>query len=276
MAVTAKGVPYPGLDDSNDAPADITALAEWLDDHPGVRAMTTTMRDSLSGDDRWPGRAIVNVSTGRIEWWTGDRWETAALAGHSHTPGEIGAAPASHPHAASAINSGTFPVARGGTGRASLTAGSYLRGNGTDIVTLATPTNVRADIGAAAATDLASHVNAANPHSGSLSTSHVDSTVLRPGHVGRGVLGDYSFATDTAGWPTGITLANIDGGGSGSPPGSSNQDSFVVETRVVSATRVFQTATKVQQAGGLDAGRMLVRGNASTVNNTWSPWREAT
>lgn len=68
---------------------------------------------------------------------------------HSHTLTDLGAAAASHNHAAGDINSGTFSVARGGTGRSSLTSGYFLRGNGTGAVTLTAAADVVAAIGAA-------------------------------------------------------------------------------------------------------------------------------
>lgn len=52
------------------------------------------------------------------------------------TPGEVGAAPATHNHSASNITSGTLPVGRGGTGRTSLATGQVLVGNGSSLVTL--------------------------------------------------------------------------------------------------------------------------------------------
>src|SRR5690606_16449461 len=67
------------------------------------------------------------------------------------TPAMIGAAPASHNHSASQITSGTLPVARGGTGLSSLTAGSYLRASSSSAFELRTPAQVRSDIGAAPA-----------------------------------------------------------------------------------------------------------------------------
>ena len=63
---------------------------------------------------------------------------------------DIGAAASSHEHAAGDITSGSFGVARGGTGRSTLTSGSYLVGNGTSNVSLKTPSEVLSDIGAAA------------------------------------------------------------------------------------------------------------------------------
>ena len=50
------------------------------------------------------------------------------------TPANIGAAAASHNHAASAITSGTLGVARGGTGRDTLTANAIIAGNTTSAV----------------------------------------------------------------------------------------------------------------------------------------------
>jgi hypothetical protein len=57
--------------------------------------------------------------------------------------------PASHQHSAADITSGLLPVARGGTGAGSFTAGSYLLGNGTGAFAVRTPAQVLADIGAA-------------------------------------------------------------------------------------------------------------------------------
>lgn len=55
--------------------------------------------------------------------------------------------PTAHNHAASEVTSGIFPVARGGTGRSSLTAGRYLQGDGTNIVISRTNAEVRDDLG---------------------------------------------------------------------------------------------------------------------------------
>src|SRR5690606_34819037 len=59
--------------------------------------------------------------------------------------------PSSHTHAASDITSGTLPVARGGTGLSSLTAGNYLRAASSSAFEQRTPAQVRSDIGAAPA-----------------------------------------------------------------------------------------------------------------------------
>lgn len=58
--------------------------------------------------------------------------------------------PADHNHSALDITTGMLPVARGGTGAGSFTAGSYLLGNGTGALALKTPAQVRSNIGAAA------------------------------------------------------------------------------------------------------------------------------
>lgn len=56
---------------------------------------------------------------------------------------------AAHEHSATDITSGTISVARGGTGKDSVTSGNYLVGNGTNAMTEMTPAEVLADIGAA-------------------------------------------------------------------------------------------------------------------------------
>lgn len=58
-----------------------------------------------------------------------------------------GKAASSHNHSASNITSGTIPVARGGTGRSTLTSGYFLRGNGTGAVTLSSVDDVKEALG---------------------------------------------------------------------------------------------------------------------------------
>ena len=58
-----------------------------------------------------------------------------------------GKANASHTHAASDITSRILSVARGGTGRSSLTSGYFLRGNGTGIVTLTSLSALKSELG---------------------------------------------------------------------------------------------------------------------------------
>ena len=91
----------------------------------------------------------------------------AAAASHSHTKSQItdfptSIPPSDHNHAASDITSGTLSVSRGGTGKSTLTSGSFLKGNGTNAVTLRTPAQVLSDIGAAASSH--THDYAASSH----------------------------------------------------------------------------------------------------------------
>lgn len=60
-----------------------------------------------------------------------------------------GKADANHSHSATHITSGTLDVARGGTGKSSVTSGSYLVGNGTGAMVEQTPAEVLQAIGAA-------------------------------------------------------------------------------------------------------------------------------
>ena len=64
----------------------------------------------------------------------------------SLTASDVGAAPSSHQHSTSDITSGTLPVGRGGTGKASVTAGNYLVGNGTSALAEKTPTAAANDM----------------------------------------------------------------------------------------------------------------------------------
>jgi hypothetical protein len=76
--------------------------------------------------------ASLSPSDGQVLRWSSDqlRWGSSTL-----TPADVGAAPAAHTHDASAIVSGTLPVARGGTGSVTLPSGGYLKGAGTSAVT---------------------------------------------------------------------------------------------------------------------------------------------
>ncbi|KKL81070.1 hypothetical protein LCGC14_1998450, partial [marine sediment metagenome] len=112
---------------------------------------------------------ITAVGSGEVLGYSGG-WINRTLV-------EAGIAAASHAHAAADVTSGSFAVVRGGTGLASLTSGSYLRGTGTAAVTMRTPAQVLADIGAAAT----SHNHAA---------TDITSGILAVAQGGTGVSGD--------------------------------------------------------------------------------------
>lgn len=95
-------------------------------------------------------RLIIDVDADGVV--PGPHASTHAAGGSDEiTPAMIGAAAATHQHAADDVTSGVFPVARGGTGLSSLTAGSYLRAASTSAFELRTPAQVLSDIGAAPA-----------------------------------------------------------------------------------------------------------------------------
>lgn len=71
------------------------------------------------------------------------------------TAEDVGAAPASHDHAASDIISGTLPVANGGTGATTFTSGEVLVGAGTGAVTTRAITNLTAKGAVTGSTNLA-------------------------------------------------------------------------------------------------------------------------
>lgn len=69
MATTDRGVPYPTPGDPDDVPADLYALAAWVNARPGIATMNATERDALTGADLWDGRVIYNTTTSRHEGW---------------------------------------------------------------------------------------------------------------------------------------------------------------------------------------------------------------
>lgn len=110
-------------------------------------------------------RLIIDVDADGVV--PGPHASTHAAGGSDEiTPAMIGAAAATHQHAADDVTSGVFPVARGGTGLSSLTAGSYLRAATTSAFELRTPAQVLSDIGAAPA----SHSHSWNEITGKPST----------------------------------------------------------------------------------------------------------
>lgn len=94
MATKSRGAPYPLGTDANNTAADIEALAGWVNDRPGVAALTTTQRNALTGVELWDGRAILNTTldkfqrydAGLVTWVTiADESQIAALLTTSGT-----------------------------------------------------------------------------------------------------------------------------------------------------------------------------------------------
>jgi hypothetical protein len=90
-ATTAKGYPYPVAGDNNNVPADIQALATYVDARPGVSPLTTAQRDALAGVDLWNGRVIWNTTTGQLERYNGATWGAAAPGATFGAVGDIAA-----------------------------------------------------------------------------------------------------------------------------------------------------------------------------------------
>lgn len=156
------------------AQSDITGLATALGGKANtshthaqgdITGLTTTLSNKSdvghTHDDRYYTEAEVDTAL-----------SAKANTSHTHGIGDVtglqsaldGKAASSHTHAAgditsgtfadaripslnaSKVNAGTFGVARGGTGVATVAAGSYLRGNGTSAMQARTPAEVRGDI----------------------------------------------------------------------------------------------------------------------------------
>lgn len=118
----------------------------------------TANRVLVSNDDgKVAVSAVASTELGYLDGVTGpvqEQLNNKATSNHTHD----GYASSSHTHATGDITSGTLSVSRGGTGKSTLTSGSFLKGNGTSAVTLRTPAQVLSDIGAAAS----DHTQAAN------------------------------------------------------------------------------------------------------------------
>lgn len=138
--------------------------------------------------------------------------------GNKPTPADIGAATAdhthsnyaasSHNHTASNITSGTLGVARGGTGKSSVTSGNFLVGNGTSSLTEKTPAQVLSAIGAAASSH---NHSATNITSGTLAVSRggTGQTTLTPAVGKKGVRQIYAGTSDMTAGSTPLTTGVV-------------------------------------------------------------------
>ena len=56
MPTTPRGVPYPAPGSPNNVPADLYALATFIDENGGLTSLTTAERDALTGEQLWEAR----------------------------------------------------------------------------------------------------------------------------------------------------------------------------------------------------------------------------
>lgn len=91
---TAKGFPYPEGPDAVDVAGDIQALAEAVDDMPGVQSYTSTEIAGLAVGEKWAGRIVWNSTAGKLQVSNGSTFSdvdtSVALA--SSTPAALGVA----------------------------------------------------------------------------------------------------------------------------------------------------------------------------------------
>lgn len=125
----------------------------------GTGATTLTSGAVLVGNGTSAVSAVSPGTVGNVLVSTGTEWVSQAIAsgGGSVTSVGLSSSVSGLSVSGSPITgsgtitlSGTVDVSGGGTGRATLTSGSYLVGNGTSSVTLRTTAQVRSDLGLAA------------------------------------------------------------------------------------------------------------------------------
>ena len=64
---TVLGLPFPEGSDANDVPADMQALAERLDDAPGIESLTSAQIAALSAGQKPAGRVVYNSTTSKLQ-----------------------------------------------------------------------------------------------------------------------------------------------------------------------------------------------------------------
>lgn len=93
---TTKGFPYPEGPDPVDVAGDIQALAEAVDDMPGVQSYTGTQIAGLATGAKWAGRVVWNSTTGKLQVSNGSTFSDVdtSVALSSSTPQTLGTAAA--------------------------------------------------------------------------------------------------------------------------------------------------------------------------------------
>lgn len=191
---------------------------------------------------RIPNLSATKITSGAIAADHGGTGRTTLTSGHFlrgngtsavtlTDPGDvrtaIGAAATSHNHSAGDITSGSLTVPRGGTGRDTLTSGSYMRGANNSSVVMVAPASVRADIGADDAGNITSGTLAV-ARGGTGLSSHTGDGFLQANGTGTSLT---SISRASAGEQLGV-LRNHVGIGTGAditvstsaPSGGSNGD----------------------------------------------------
>jgi len=96
VANTTKGFPYPQGADAVDVAGDIQALAEAVDDMPGVQSYTGAEIAALAVGEKWAGRIVWNSTTGKLQVSNGSTFSDVdtSVALSSSTPQTLGTAAA--------------------------------------------------------------------------------------------------------------------------------------------------------------------------------------
>jgi hypothetical protein len=91
---TTKGFPYPEGPDAVDVAGDIQALAEAVDDMPGVQSYTGAEITALTAGEKWAGRIVWNSTTGKLQVSNGSAFSDVdtSLALASTNPAALGVA----------------------------------------------------------------------------------------------------------------------------------------------------------------------------------------
>ena len=64
---TVLAIPFPEGSDANDVPADMQALAERLDDVPGIESLTSAQITALTAGQKPAGRVVYNSTTSKLQ-----------------------------------------------------------------------------------------------------------------------------------------------------------------------------------------------------------------
>src|SRR5690606_35881291 len=64
---TVMALPFPEGSDANDVPADMQALAERLDEAPGIESLTSAEIAALAAGEKPAGRVVYNSTTSKLQ-----------------------------------------------------------------------------------------------------------------------------------------------------------------------------------------------------------------